>query len=46
LCSLVGSCRCEFVYELVYIRAVLCESTSFHVSPRTSEAEVYQLPFF
>ena len=27
LCSLVGSCRCEFVYELVYIRAVLCEST-------------------
>ena len=27
LCSLVGSCSREFVYELVYIRAVFCEST-------------------
>ena len=27
LCSLVGSCRREFVYELVYICAVFCEST-------------------
>jgi hypothetical protein len=25
--SLVGSCSREFVYELVYIRAVFCEST-------------------
>jgi hypothetical protein len=27
LCSLVGSRRREFVYELVYICAVFCEST-------------------
>jgi hypothetical protein len=43
--SLVGSCSREFVYELMYIRAVFCESTydydyCFH-STQLAQSESY-----